>query len=519
MASAAVATVEAVRACLPGFELVPGATRRRVVTWLDTADWRLHRKGLSCELVRTASGSSVALHDPDGPRLECALAPGTQAPLRLELVPDGPLRRRLAPVVGTRALLPLVESRRSVRELRVLDGQAKTVVRLLAEGPAAVTGVREGTVASRLNVVPVRGYGREALWVSGALRQGGLLSDDAPPSEAVQALEAGGLSPGVLPGVLDPRPVPQTPAAVAVAIVLQSFLDQIEANVPGTIDDLDVEFLHDLRIAVRRSRSALKLAGDVLPPGTPEGFAPELKWLGDVTTPVRDLDVHLLGLPGMADRLTAFAPQDLDPFGAHLARHRVGEQRALVRALTSRRYQRFVTGWRALLAEAAAGDTGARVGVRAGELAAARVARADRRVVKLGTRITPESPAEDLHTLRKRAKELRYTVDVFATVLDAAHVKGLVSELKALQDVLGAFQDSEVQREALRTFAAEMVSEQSARRHVPVDTLLALGELAAHLEEDQRRAREAFDDRFAHFMDPDVRRHVRALSSAPEGAS
>jgi len=512
-------TLGGVRAALPPhLSLAAGAARRRAGTWLDTADWLLHRKGLACELLDADPGVTLVLHGPQGERWVCPLPTGSQAPLRLEHIPHGPLRDRLAPVLGIRALLPLVAYRRSVRELRVLDGEGKTVVRLVIEGAAAVSGVHEGTVPARLCLVPVRGYPAPARAVARVLQRRGLAPTGPDPRDAVLALEAAGYRPGVLPGALDPRPEPTTPAAVAVAAVLLSFLDQLEANVPGTVGDIDVEFLHDLRIAVRRSRSALKLAGDVLPPSAVARFAPELKWLGDVTTPVRDLDVHLLGLPDLAARLAAFSPNDLDPFSAHLARHRVGEQRALARSLTSRRYQRFVTAWRALLEGVIAGTGEPPDGVSAGALAAARVARADRSVVRLGSRITRQSPADDLHTLRKRAKELRYVLDLFSAVLDPTHAKALIGELKTLQDVLGAFQDSEVQREALATFAAQMVAEQNARRTVPVDTLLAMGELATHLEDDQRRAREAFDERFRRYVRPAVRRHVQALSAGQQGA-
>ncbi len=509
-----VPTVEGVRESIgPRFGLEVGAPRRRRQTWLDTADWRLYREGITCELLGTSSAVMIVLHGPHDERRECLLPAGTGAPLRVEHLPDGPLRDRLRPSMGIRALLPLVQSSRTVRELRVLDEQAKTVVRLLLEGTATVRGLSDGAVPARLHVIPVRGYAAQARKVAQTLREQALLPDEADPSGAVAALMAGGYTPGALPGAMNPPPEPGTPAAVAVATMLLSFLDQIEANEPGAVRNADVEFLHDLRIAVRRSRSALKLAGTVLPAGTVERFAPELRWLGDVTTPARDLDVHLLGLPDMAGRLAAFASEDLDPFGEHLAPHRVSEQRALVRALTSRRYERFVAGWRSALQDVVAAGPDAGDGVSATALAAVRVARADRRVVRRGSRITADSPPEDLHTLRKRAKELRYTLDLFAFVLDAAHVKALITELKALQDVLGAFQDSEVQRDALRTFATQMVAEQNTRRVVPVDTLLALGELATHLEKDQRRAREAFDERFRRFVRPSVRRHIKALSA------
>ncbi len=101
------------------------------------------------------------------------------------------------------------------------------------------------------------------------------------------------------------------PAAAALAAVLTALLDTIEANVPGTVRDVDTEFLHDLRIAVRRTRSALKLAGDALPGGVAGRYRAEFKWLGDLTTPTRDLDVYLLGFPEMAAGLVAATAEEL----------------------------------------------------------------------------------------------------------------------------------------------------------------------------------------------------------------
>ena len=55
------------------------------------------------------------------------------------------------------------------------------------------------------------------------------------------------------------------PAPVAVARLLLRLLDTMELNVDGVLRDIDTEFLHDLRVAVRRTRSAIKLLGEVLP--------------------------------------------------------------------------------------------------------------------------------------------------------------------------------------------------------------------------------------------------------------
>ena len=302
------------------------------------------------------------------------------------------------------------------------------------------------------------------------------------------------------------------PARAALAGVLLRLAGTMAANVSYVIRDTDTEFLHDMRVAVRRTRSALKLAGDALPGGMAARFAPEFKWLGDLTTPVRDLDVYLTGFGAMAAELTAAAPGDLEPFRAHLAARRVIERRRLVRGLRSARFTRLMADWRAAL-EDAAGQRGRR-GPDIGSLAADRIARAYRRVAKLGSAITAAGaggaagggpPAEHLHALRKRCKELRYLLEFFSPLYDRAAYGRAVRDLRGLQDCLGDFQDSEVQRDALRAFAAQMVAGAAAPGAGPPEpgelaaTLLAMGELTARLHERQDRARQKVAGRFAEF--------------------
>jgi hypothetical protein len=146
----------------------------------------------------------------------------------------------------------------------------------------------------------------------------------------------------------------------------------------------------------------------------------------------------------------------------------------------------------------------------AGELAVATIGRAYRRVVRLGSAITTASPAEDLHTLRKRGKELRYALEMFSSLYDGTTHRAAVADLKGLQDCLGRFQDSEVQRDAITRFAEQMMAAGTA----PAATVLAMGELAAHLEADQVKARDEFAGRFAQFMRRGNRRRMAVLTGA-----
>jgi CHAD domain-containing protein len=142
-------------------------------------------------------------------------------------------------------------------------------------------------------------------------------------------------------------------------------------------------------------------------------------------------------------------------------------------------------------------------------LADGSISRAHARVARGGALIGADSPAGDLHGLRKRCKELRYALEVFAPLIDHAARKRAVADLKGLQDVLGRFQDSEVQRHAMRGFAEEMMAEGTT-----AGAVLAMGELIGHLDVAQERARREFDAAFARFERPSSLQLMHKLGGA-----
>ncbi len=71
----------------------------------------------------------------------------------------------------------------------------------------------------------------------------------------------------------------------------------MRANEEGIKADSDMEFLHDYRTAVRRTRSALSQIPDVFPPETTERYKEAFGLLGEQSNRLRDLDVYLLSEP------------------------------------------------------------------------------------------------------------------------------------------------------------------------------------------------------------------------------
>jgi CHAD domain-containing protein len=492
----------------PGFTLAPepGASTQRLI-WLDTFDWRLYRAGLMLRFEQARRGGGrLLLSRTDGtPQAEQPVTSWPRRPRLAEDLPDGPVRDRIIGLTRPRALLPLARAVATASVTRLLNEDGKTVARLVTDH---ITVTAPGTTAptaelpARLAVTEVRGYPGQAR------KAAALLAAVPGLGPASQTTFAAGLTAlGRHPSAngAEPEITATMPAPVAVARLLLRLLDTLELNVDGVLRDIDTEFLHDFRVAVRRTRSALKLLGGVLPADLAGPYAAEFKWLGDLTTPTRDLDVHLLGFDAMAAQLTDAEPADLEPLRAFLVRRRAREFRRLARALRGPRFRAITDDWRKALLEIR--DAGGPPRPTATALARATTGRSFRKIAAQGGAITAASPPESLHNLRKRAKELRYLLEFFAPLHDPVAYRKVVSDLKQLQDCLGEFQDNEVQRAEIHDLADAMLAERAA----PAATLLAMGEIAANLARRQGEARAEFAARFGRFAGPAGRERVRVL--------
>ena len=451
---------------------------------LDTFDRRLHAAGLTLEHQSTASGERLVLGRLDLSSTVAVPVTDLRWPAQADALPKGPLRDVIAPVAGIRALMVGSDERRRVRQLELHNGVGKTVARVELDEP-----VSAAAAPACLTVRALRGYDEQASRAAQILADLGLVTLEGGENRETTSAPALAAAERT------------APANLLLARALSDFLAAMRENLPGLINDVDTEFLHDFRVAVRRTRSTLKLGRLSLPEVMRSRWEPAFKGLGDMTTPVRDLDVYELELPTMGGWLVAADPTDLEPFATHLRSRRTAERRVLVRGLRSARFGRLLTEWEQELAQLhdtpEAPEDAQREHLSAGRWADLSIARAHRRVARGGASISGDSPAEELHTLRKRCKELRYALEVSAPVVAKGPRKRAVADLKELQDVLGRFQDTEVQRKALRGFSEEMMADGT-----PARAVLAMGELIGHLDAEQDRARQEFDGAFAHFARP-----------------
>ncbi|MEJ7824401.1 MAG: CHAD domain-containing protein [Solirubrobacteraceae bacterium] len=461
------------------------------VFW-DTFDGRLHGGGLA--LVEAAGRLALADLRTGAERAGAMHRRGARHLLVADLA-AGPLRDELAGVIEMRALTPIARVRSRQLPLNVLDEVGKIVVRMRVEEPAAIVDDTRVPLPPRLHLDGVRGYDREFDELR-ALLDATLGLREAPRAVQDDAVECQGGFVGGCSSKLRIELGETDRADVAAAAILRRLLEIIELNLPGTLAGTDSEFLHDLRVAVRRTRALQRELRGVFAEEPLRVFRAHFKELQRITGPTRDLDVQLLEFDELAAGLPGGAAGDVAPLRRLLEDRLVVERRSMERALRSDATRAVLDGWSTLIEELgrSASASGPDACRPVAELATERVSTVYRQMVKAGSQIGEDSPAEALHDLRKQGKELRYLLEFFATLFPDCVVKPMVSSLKGLQDVLGTFQDREVQADLLRSLGDEIAWLEGGPA-----ALMAMGVLAERLVAEQAQARERFAERFGAF--------------------
>jgi adenylate cyclase len=242
-----------------------------------------------------------------------------------------------------------------------------------------------------------------------------------------------GRPPGPVKAGPSPLRAGQTPLEAFRAIA-GACIAQLQLNELGAERD-DPEFIHQMRVALRRLRSALRLFAPALPAGFIAAAVPQIRALAGALGRARDRDVLVLEV--LAPARAAF-PDDariaaLCAASEKERRTARGEARA---ALAAPAHARFLLTFSALLhaLPPAAGDEPL-------EIFAARRLKKLHRKLRMLARQAEGLDIEPLHALRVGAKRLRYAVEFFAPLYRARDLRTAHAALVGLQDTLGALTD------------------------------------------------------------------------------
>ena len=486
----------------------PGAWKSTARRYFDSFDWRLY--GDDGVIVEEAAGAQRSLRwlSLKSGQVLASFA-NRAAPSFVSDLPPSPAQQRLSEVLEMRALLPLVRVRVRSRTCSFVDPQEKIVAQLVQEkwhlDPAdGAAGRRE----TRLNLVPVKGYEKACQALKQAIEgcEGVVAADDDIYRAALTQTSR---SPGDFSSKLRVELDPKMRSDAALRLILSRLLETLEVTRPGTIEDLDSEFLHDLRVAVRRARSALGQIKGVLPQRQSDELREELAWLGQVTGPERDVDVYLLNFADYRRSLPQSRVEDIDPLRDFLLHQKRQLHGSLVRELKSSRFKRLTKTWRALVSNSIKdeADSTPDAAETIADLSARRIYKSYRRVMRNGSKIGPKTEAEALHDLRKDCKKLRYLMEFFRSLYPKDEIQELIKSLKQLQENLGDFQDFEIQIVHLHDYGKEMADLGFARPQ----THKALDLLVRRLAVRQHEARQEFAVRFETFSAKENRKLFKQL--------
>ncbi|MEK7768654.1 MAG: CHAD domain-containing protein, partial [Pseudomonadota bacterium] len=272
--------------------------------------------------------------------------------------------------------------------------------------------------------------------------------ENASKTERGYLLYPGGMSPPLkaAPVELDA----EMSMSAAFTAITWNCLNHLHSNETGMLAGHDIEYLHQMRVALRRQRSALSIFSRIFSKAAFAPLAQELKWLTSQFGPARDWDV--------------FVTETLAPVCASFPDHpgivvlqgkckqlRRQHNEAARHAVESAHYAESMLqlgAWvsaEAWLSQPGPAASVKLAGIGAGapvkKFATALLAHRHRQLKKYGKELMNSSVAE-LHALRIIVKKQRYTAEFFAGFYSARETRRYLRALSVLQDILGAMNDT-----------------------------------------------------------------------------
>jgi triphosphatase len=408
--------------------------------YFDTPDHRLWARGMSLRLraiddqwvqtIKAGTRVKNGVSNPD--ELEAAV--GRPEP-DLSAIDDPRVRRTIERAVKASALEPQFETiiTRTTRKLHSDKGDLELA---LDEGV-----VRAGAAEDKLceAELELKAGSPECLLETAAV----LFSTEpirlaeASKAERGYNLALGRQNGGIVPQkAREPALTGDETCAQAVVSFVESAAAQIELNRRAVLETDDPEGAHQLRVGLRRLRSALRAFRPLCDTPATQALEEHARELGQSIGELRNADVLIeniyapiagkrRGHPGFAELRAALL--------AHRSAKRT-QARAALRGKQWSKLQLYLALWPQTVRESAS----LRAPVRA--FAATALARSWKKSARRGAHLDSLSP-EQRHEMRKALKGLRYTSEFFGSLYAPRTVERFVKDLKKLQDVFGYMND------------------------------------------------------------------------------
>ncbi len=465
--------------------------------YYDSFDWRLFRKKLQLFSQSDADGKKL-IFSPFNQLDKQRTLNLKEIPTFVSDIDSFIFQQKLTPILDVRALLPQLKIQSKVKRLRYVNKDNKTCLYIFIENPRVVLADNHyRLLGKRISLVPVKGYTKTFEQISKFLVKTykPIVAGKDQISLGLEFLSNG---PDAYFSRLKLNLNAEMTTSGALRHIFLTLLEIMEINEDGIINDIDSEFLHDFRVAVRKTRSLLSQLKHVFPINIVEVYADEFGRLGTITGPARDMHVYLHKFDSYQQSLPEELRPQLEPLRDFLIRKNKREHKELVAFLRSPDYIKLKQSWRAFLtAPLGSSKTEYNAEKPLKQVADKQIWKLYRRILKEGDNISANSADEELHKLRISGKKLRYLLEFYENLYTHAKIKRLIGSMKQLQNMLGDFHDYSVQIEALRHYEQQMSDEAvlSEQTRQAIDLLMDL------LHSQQLEIRQHFNESFIAFSD------------------
>ncbi|MBO9337465.1 MAG: CHAD domain-containing protein [Chloroflexus sp.] len=254
----------------------------------------------------------------------------------------------------------------------------------------------------------------------------------------------------------------EVPFAELGRVVLRRHIRRLQQTVRAVKDDETIEAVHDLRVATRRIRAALRLLTPVAPAKATRRATETVRTLARVASATRDRDVLL-------NDMTNRDIHGLEPVIEAVRAERMAAHTALVSYLSGKQYERELRALAQLACFSEGWDNRPRVRDHAGSMLYAHY-----EVLRSYDRNGLPEDEASLHAMRIAGKRLRYALELIGDIV-GERLSDLLQPLINFQDHLGALNDVSVARGLLTPHIAHStaVTEYLAARETEWATLRA----------------------------------------------
>jgi len=394
-------------------------------------------------------------------------------------IPPTTFRDLLFLPLGQRQLLPVATLRVWRAGIRVRIDHAPVADITLDQ----VSVMKDGAVLQRfreLEIEQVNGKKSTLPDLERQLRQAGAEDHDGRP-KLFRALSLVTSDP-------EPLPASDAPALAHVRWALTHHAQWLLTHDPGARLGREPESLHQMRVATRQLRAILRTARPLLVPEWTSSLREDLRWLGRLLGPARDLDVQLAYFREESTSLDARDRRPLSSFIAHLEAQRTNAQEALLNELKSARYLDLVRR----LQQAAHDLTAIESTLTLRDLAKQEYTKLRHAIRQAGR--APNSAT--IHEIRIKTKRARYAAELAGSTVGKLAIR-FINKARAVQDVLGMHQDAIQAETYIRTFLKHSTSTRAAF-------------VAGRMVERQRRRREKAREKMPRLLRSLVKRGKNA---------